>query len=557
MNKNGIKLIALYIAAVIGYLFFVSRFTIPVHLTVDEELYISMAKSFHYRGVFSHEGVILDYTCVLYSMLLSLAYYFGSPRNIVFLFRGIGTVIMLSSVFPVFLLSKRMLGTKKENERTVWAVTILTIFLPSMMNVAYCMQEVLLYPVFLWTIYFVYREMQEGNILKLTGNTVLIAIFSAIGYFTKTLFLFLPLLYCFYIIWEAFRTRHFNIWKKLGVFLGIWLALYGVGKLDIFWLNDGIEGSNHYATQFANLFPVDGQTVLAVLSCIVFYVIALLFYWAVLPVILPLVNWKSYEEQDRKFLKFLVLGIGILIVEIVVSIVITEEGKVMLPHKLLYRYFQMFEVPLLLIYLKGRKKFEFPKWILAIYLTVFTYLGMYFAVLGNQQRLGIIDAPVFLLIDNITRKILPHFNILACVSAAILMGVVWMMYQKGKVKDILKPVHILEIAGMAVIFLINLYQLPYYHNQAAMGTAIQNDAIRIADYISENVSENETVYYLDTQKLAYGRAVYAYLPQEVVCVTREELDNLGRYFLLISDDAEAPGENVDLELQVLNVKKGQ
>ena len=36
-------------------------------------------------------------------MLLSLAYYFAGPEDIMFFFRMIGTVVMLSSVFPVYL----------------------------------------------------------------------------------------------------------------------------------------------------------------------------------------------------------------------------------------------------------------------------------------------------------------------------------------------------------------------------------------------------------------------------------------------------------------------
>ena len=112
-------------------------------------------------------------------------------------------------------------------------MTILTIFLPSMMDVAYCMQEVLLYPVFLWTIYFVYGEIQEGNLLKLSPNTALIAIFAIIGYFTKTLFIFLPLLYCGYIALHAWKKRYINVWRKLAVFLGIYLALTTVRNLQI------------------------------------------------------------------------------------------------------------------------------------------------------------------------------------------------------------------------------------------------------------------------------------------------------------------------------------
>lgn len=555
MYKNMAKLLGLYILGVIGYGFFVSRFTIPVHLAVDEELYISMARSFHYEGHFSQGGTLLDYTCVLYSMLLSPAYYFAGPENIMFFFRMIGTVIMLSSVFPVYLLAKRILGPEGGDGKMVWAVTALTLFLPSMTNVAYCMQEVLVYPVFLWTAYFVYREIQEGSVLQISGNMVLIAALAVAGYFTKTMFLFLPLLYCVCMVWEARCQRCIAVWKKLAAFAGIWAVLYAIGKGGILWINGGIAGSNHYSTQFARLFPIDWRTIAAILSCVVFYLIALCFYWGVLPVLLPIAHRKAYSEQDGKFLRFLLLGILILVAEIVISVVMTEEGKVLLPHKLLYRYFQMFELPLLLVYLKERKRFRLPRWIWPVYIAVFSYLGFYFAVMGDGQRTGIIDAPIFLLIDNISQRFLPHFDILACGAAIVGACFMWGWNRRHQVKGCIRWANIAGLAAVGAIFLINLYQLPYYNNQVAMGAAIQEDAVSIAEYMSGNGLEDVAVYYLDTQKAPYGRAVYAYLPQEIVPVTQTELGTLTGEYLLISDGEEGFGDAVDLDLQVLHVSR--
>lgn len=271
--------------------------------------------------------------------------------------------------------------------------------------------------------------------------------------------------------------------------------------------------------------------------------------------VLPIADRKAYSEQDRGFLRFLLLGILILVAEIVISVVITEEGKVLLPHKLLYRYFQMFELPLLLVYLKGRERFRLPGWIWPVYIAVFTYLGFYFAAMGDRQRIGIIDAPIFLLIDNITQRFLPHFNILACGAAAAAACFMWVWHRRHRVEGYIRWANIVGLAAVGAIFLINLYQLPYYNNQVAMGAAIQEDAVSIAEYISGNGLENVVVYYLDTQKAPYGRAVYAYLPQEVIPVAQTELGTLTGEYLLISDGEEGPGDRVELDLQVLHVSR--
>ena len=122
-------------------------------------------------------------------------------------------------------------------------------------------------------------------------------------------------------------------------------------------------------------------------------------------------------------------------------------------------------------------------------------------------------------------------------------------------KGYIRWANIAGLAAVGAIFLINLYQLPYYNNQVAMGAAIQEDAVSIAEYMSGNGLEEVAVYYLDTQKAPYGRAVYAYLPQEIVPVTQTELGTLTGEYLLISDGEEGFGDAVDLDLQVLHVSR--
>ena len=84
----------LFLTGVIFYTIWVSLFTSTVHIEVDEELYVTLAKSFHYLGRFEKNGQILDYSCVLYAMLLSLAYYCYTPESILFLLRFVGVLCM-------------------------------------------------------------------------------------------------------------------------------------------------------------------------------------------------------------------------------------------------------------------------------------------------------------------------------------------------------------------------------------------------------------------------------------------------------------------------------
>lgn len=143
------NLVSLFFIGVIFYTVWVSLFTSTVHIEVDEELYVTLAKSFHYLGRFEKNGQILDYSCVLYSMLLSLAYYCYTPESILFLLRFVGVLCMCSSVFPIYFLAKAIL---KEESMAV-KVTAWFLLMPYMADCAYMMQEVLCYPLFCWLLF--------------------------------------------------------------------------------------------------------------------------------------------------------------------------------------------------------------------------------------------------------------------------------------------------------------------------------------------------------------------------------------------------------------------
>lgn len=516
--KSGIKVITLYIAAVLAYSFWIHYFTIPVHLEVDEELYISMAKSFHYTGRFMHEGNVLNYSCVLYSMLLSLAYYFYSPETIMFKMRLIGTVVMLSSVFPIYLLGKKILN----NEKKALIVSALFCILPSAANVAYCMQEVLCYPLFLWIVYMVYREMDKAGLSRITMEFWGIAILGTICYFVKTYMIFVPVVYFILVALDTIEKRDRHGIVKLLLYGFICILIYVLGKNFIAYCNQGAQGSNHYASQFSNLFPITVKTLAAAVSCSVIYLISLLFYWGILPILLPAYNYRKYNRQDRQMIVLLGVSLVVLIGEIVISIVLTEEGSVLIPHKVLYRYFQILEIPILLIFLKGLDNFAMPKWIWSCYLVVLGGLTLYYFLIGKNQRTAIMDAPVFLFMENINRFVIPHFNLLVCIlSAGVILGA-YVLKKKGIISNYVVAFRRLALVFVVLFWIINMFQLPYYTNIIADGKNIEKSAVEFEKYYENNRDRYETVYFVDINNHGYERALYAYFPVDIVNVSEKE-----------------------------------
>lgn len=157
-KKAWIFIIFVYLASVIVYLGAASRMTVPVHLYRDEDLYLALAKSFHQSGSFMQGYEYKNYNSVLYSMLISIGYYFYSPKSILFALRLINIIVMNSAVFPVFLFARKVLPIEK-----AIMVSGFCMIIPDMIDSCYLMQEVLFFPILMWCFYFVYRDLEEGG----------------------------------------------------------------------------------------------------------------------------------------------------------------------------------------------------------------------------------------------------------------------------------------------------------------------------------------------------------------------------------------------------------
>ena len=147
----------IYITACFIYTLIVLRMSVPVHLNVDEELYLAMAKSFHYEHNFQKEFEYLNYNCVLYSMLISLAYFWFTPEHIMTIVRFINVIVMCSAIFPAYLLAYDILHSRKK----ALIVGAFVLLIPDMVDSVYAMQEILCFPLLMWYFWCVYRDLKR------------------------------------------------------------------------------------------------------------------------------------------------------------------------------------------------------------------------------------------------------------------------------------------------------------------------------------------------------------------------------------------------------------
>lgn len=506
--------------SIIIYGIYVSFFTSTVHVDVDEELYIGLARSFHYQGRFKMGGQLLNYSCVLYSMLISVAYFFYSPEHILFFMRLIGVLVMCSAIFPIWLLAVRILGDNKK----AFSITAFMLFMPYMLDCGYLMQEVLAYPLFLWTVYLGYCCMGEKN--KNDYHLYLCASLSAACYFTKTYLFFIPIVVNIYSLYGFLKEKNKRkvILKKTIKYDVVYLLMVGMMYFMIYVINGWESGVNHYATQFSHLFPITVKTIIyGGIACII-YTALLVFNTGVFPMFSLIGNKEKVFGEKRKLLEITFISVVVLVVEIIFLIVLTEEGLQPIPHKFLFRYFHIF-VPILFIYFinfinendyMGKKWFAFGILMCASIITV------YFFYLDGNTRQAIIDGHLFLVLENATKYLFRYADVIIILLLCCLVFLYCITSLKRK-RNVVSGMMKMAIIATLVFFIVDGMQLPIYNNMIAKGEIIQTDGIKIAHYL--NLYNYDYVYYIDTEQREdyYYRNFYGYIMQSYEVVTKEEM----------------------------------
>ena len=223
------------------------------------------------------------------------------------------------------------------------------LVLPEMGLSSYVIQEVLLYPIFLWTAYLVYLKF-SGKESKLVdfGIIFLFVIMFFVKSFTISFAVayFLALLIC---------NGKKNIKKT--IFQGIvFLGIVAIGYFGVYAINNFQVGTNHYSSQISRIFPITINTFINFAHGIWYYTVFFLFCTGILPIIMPIVNIKRYEEKDRKFIIFLMISAIMTIIETALIVFIPEESNKLYPHKFCYRYLLPIMIPFAIMLLKLKTK---------------------------------------------------------------------------------------------------------------------------------------------------------------------------------------------------------
>lgn len=544
------KVILIYFVAVLVYICIALFMKPAVHLKVDEDLYLSMAKAFHQGKGFMSHGEITDYSCVLYSMVISLAYFFYKPSSILFTIRVINVFVMCSAAFPVYFISRKLLKDKY----VIYAV-IFSLLIPDMIDTMYIMQENLYYPVAMWTFYFLIKDLDEGSNINKYSIAGIVGL--CLTYMSKTVGL------AFFV---AYIVSLIIIWKKSCIkkvlFSGIvYLVLLKLNDLFIYAANGFVNGNNHYARQITWLFPLSMTTVIAAIIGVIVYVIFFLLSTGILPVVWPLLSTDDAGENDKRYLVYAYTSIVMLIGEIVVTIFLTEEHGEIVPHKFLFRY--MFPIGVLLVicmlslWQKNRgcsSRSVVQKIVLPVYLITFAGAIVYYICINLKARTSIIDSHVNLLLETANKMTFSYMAVVMLLALGIVsvIGVFFVIFKKD-IKNL--PVFWFRVASIfAVLFLlINAIQHPYYSRVIVDGSKREPDFVKVA----EKLGKEDVDIYVLSENYDNNSLIFGYIYQDYKHITDfAEIKGTGNKIIIVpvgDDFAEVGYRECDLGLSTINV----
>jgi len=214
------KLVLIYFVIVLVKVL-LSYFIPSISSFSDGYFYAKAARSFFLEGSFLVHGIDFGKTLLLYPIVLSVSYLFNDMNLVYFSMKAINVIISSLIIFPTFLLAKEFLSRK----RALKIAFLVSIIPVNFVFSNYLMAENLLYPLFLFAVYFIYKSFADNNLWMYA----LALIFSGLSVFTK-----LNSVVLFLVMFIMPFVSYFILKKKINKIMFIVPLLVVLGSIFLF-----------------------------------------------------------------------------------------------------------------------------------------------------------------------------------------------------------------------------------------------------------------------------------------------------------------------------------
>lgn len=456
---------------------------------IDEGLYINLARSIYTDGKVMFRAQPVQYVYLLYPMVLLPLFALPAGVNLYRAIQLYNALMMASSVFPAYLIGKKM-GLSKTG---IWVVVLLTLLIPETCLSTHLTAEALLYPLMMWNFVLavdICAQQQKGS------RYVALGMLTGLLYFIKPVCIIFGVCFLLVLLLNGCKRKERVAiqWSILGLIaVG---AVIGVGYAAYHVLFGAASVMNLYEKQIPTL---DWRNIGIMAQGFVFHIAAIVFGTGGVYVLMPLIGRKKLPGQQQTLLETLVVAIISSCVGIAILIVpfnfTGSLGTSAVHLRDLMYYFPLMAALLLDDRLKGVRPSKMWVIVMAFFAVFFIFPSPFHMVPDN----GIFDAPSLnAYYGKRAGKTLG--TLMICILSLATVYYLYTVYKKGWNEKLQKMACIV----CAISFLINGGMT--YSNRRQAEREVEQDAQKIAQIIADqdvvivtnNLYDDFRGYLLDT-----------------------------------------------------------
>lgn len=338
-RKEGYILAGLFLVSALLRFLIGNYYPRTVNCYPDELLYLSAAESLWNGHDIMVYNAISDFGKIGYSFLIAPAFAFSDMKIRMTIIAWINGILMSLGVFPVYGLANRILRTRGWK----WLCVCLYLISPTLTYSMTFNSEVLFIPLALLLLYMIFIFIEEEMAVK--KRAILLAgIFLVwiMAYMTKEIALIFPAAVIAYymigVLVDVCRR------KTVNRMLVISLLLILAAAVGIYLASNG--GSHYYQLNFD--FSFLGERLGYLIYGTLFFFLASLIAFFVIPVVFPAVFCQALDQKTKKLFLFLVLLLAITAFVVSYTIYIYEDYPSLTPRAHI-RYVEYLSVPFMIV----------------------------------------------------------------------------------------------------------------------------------------------------------------------------------------------------------------
>lgn len=386
----------------------------------DELFYLELSQNFYLRGVLSVYSTPINFTKLLYSLLLSPFYAVSNGVLRTQLISAFNALLISSSLIPGYLLARRVL---KKNWQILFAVIFLAIS-PNLLFSITFMAENLYYPLLIWGFYASCRFFLSG---RKPLHAFLLGLFAFLLYFAKEV----GAAFVVAVVASFMADRMGNKKSRKEVYLPLGCYLLGVilpyGILHLTLLR---SAGYSYAAQVTFSALSDASHILFFLYAAVVMLLYFLLTVLFIPAVLPFIRFKNLSPAGQTLL----VQAAVYVLSVAVGIAFGVSLHSDYPHpdiRVHLRYFLGAAFPFLLLFLSSLEGSEPVSHKNTLVTSTALFAGLLIVLLQIPKFGSLVDSPV-LDFTRLLDRTSPVWCWLFKLAPVVLLGIVLLLWNKKR-----------------------------------------------------------------------------------------------------------------------------